>query len=65
MAWGAVFRPQSPQVQVITTLFAGLLIVAAVIWLVVAGLVMWVPGCLVYLSAILARVARWYNTQEA
>ena len=54
MAWGAVFRPQSPQVQVITTLFAGLLILAAVIWLVVAGL-----------SAILARVARWYNTQES
>lgn len=24
---------------------------------------MWVPGCQVYL-AILARGARWYNTQE-
>jgi hypothetical protein len=30
----------------------------------VGGMLMWVPGCLVYLSAILARVARWYNTQE-
>lgn len=130
MSWGVVSRPQSPQVQVITTLFAGLLILAAVILLVMAGLViygvvrilisigylfsaciacsllvltfsppdaypaylsprdqlaiqplirswgidarsdqqlggmlMW-PGCLVYLSAILARVARWYNTDE-
>jgi heme/copper-type cytochrome/quinol oxidase subunit 2 len=41
MAWGAVFRPQSPQVQVITTLFAGFLIRAAVILLVVAGLVIY------------------------
>lgn len=79
MAWGAVFRPQSPQVQVITILFAGLLILAAFtmagrnldtwtgfgsvpywnayVALVVADLVMWVPGCLVSLSAIRARVA--------
>ncbi len=28
------------------------------------GLLMWVPGCLVYLTAILARVARWYATPE-
>jgi hypothetical protein len=41
MAWGAVFRPQSPQVQAITTLFAGFLILAAVILLVAAGLVIY------------------------
>jgi cytochrome c oxidase assembly factor CtaG len=31
------------------------------------GLLMWVPGCLVYLSGILATAARWYATagQEA
>jgi len=31
------------------------------------GMLMWVPGCLVYLSAILASVARWYGAarQEA
>lgn len=28
------------------------------------GMLMWVPGCLVYLSAILATVARWYATPE-
>jgi cytochrome c oxidase assembly factor CtaG len=28
------------------------------------GMLMWVPGCLVYLTAILARVARWYATPE-
>ncbi|HLK50147.1 MAG TPA: cytochrome c oxidase assembly protein [Bryobacteraceae bacterium] len=28
------------------------------------GLLMWVPGCLVYLSAILARVAAWYRAPE-
>ena len=28
------------------------------------GMLMWVPGCLVYLSAILARVARWYAEPE-
>lgn len=27
------------------------------------GLLMWVPGCLVYLSAILAGVARWYGAE--
>jgi len=31
------------------------------------GMLMWVPGCLVYLGAILARVAHWYGAarQEA
>ena len=28
------------------------------------GLLMWVPGCFVYLSAILATAARWYGTAE-
>lgn len=28
------------------------------------GLLMWVPGCFVYLTAILATVARWYATPE-
>lgn len=28
------------------------------------GLLMWVPGCFVYLSAILATVSRWYRTAE-
>ena len=28
------------------------------------GLLMWVPGCLVYLSAILASAARWYGAAE-
>jgi putative membrane protein len=28
------------------------------------GMLMWVPGCLVYLTAILARVARWYGEPE-
>jgi len=28
------------------------------------GLLMWVPGCFVYLSAILATVARWYGVKE-
>jgi putative membrane protein len=28
------------------------------------GMLMWVPGCLVYLTAILTRVARWYATPE-
>lgn len=30
----------------------------------IGGMLMWVPGCLVYLSAILTRVARWYATPE-
>jgi putative membrane protein len=29
------------------------------------GLLMWVPGCFVYLSAILATASRWYRTAEA
>ena len=29
------------------------------------GLLMWVPGCLVYLSAILASFVRWYATPES
>jgi putative membrane protein len=29
-----------------------------------AGLLMWVPGCFVYLTAILATVARWYTIPE-
>jgi len=29
------------------------------------GLVMWVPGCFVYLGAILTRVARWYAAPES
>ncbi|MBV8832527.1 MAG: cytochrome c oxidase assembly protein [Acidobacteriaceae bacterium] len=28
------------------------------------GLIMWVPGCLVYLSAVIAMFARWYSTPE-
>jgi putative membrane protein len=28
------------------------------------GLLMWVPGCFVYLSGILATAARWYGTAE-
>jgi len=28
------------------------------------GMLMWVPGCLVYLAAILSRVARWYAAPE-
>jgi cytochrome c oxidase assembly factor CtaG len=28
------------------------------------GMLMWVPGCLVYLSAILVRVGEWYRTPE-
>ena len=28
------------------------------------GMLMWVPGCLVYLTAILASVARWHGTPE-
>lgn len=28
------------------------------------GMLMWVPGCLVYLTAILVRVAGWYATPE-
>jgi putative membrane protein len=28
------------------------------------GLLMWVPGCFVYLSAILMTVARWYGMKE-
>ena len=28
------------------------------------GMLMWVPGCLVYLSAILATFARWYGAPE-
>jgi cytochrome c oxidase assembly factor CtaG len=28
-----------------------------------AGLLMWVPGCFVYLSGILAVVRRWYNAE--
>jgi len=28
------------------------------------GMLMWVPGCLVYLTAILASVARWYGAPE-
>ena len=28
------------------------------------GMLMWVPGCLVYLTAILGRLARWYGTPE-
>jgi putative membrane protein len=29
------------------------------------GLLMWVPGCFVYLAAILATVRRWYGTENA
>jgi cytochrome c oxidase assembly factor CtaG len=29
------------------------------------GLLMWVPGCFVYLSAILGTVSRWYQAAEA
>jgi cytochrome c oxidase assembly factor CtaG len=29
-----------------------------------AGLIMWVPGCFVYLSAILAMLGRWYRAPE-
>ena len=28
------------------------------------GMLMWVPGCLVYLTAILTTVARWYGTPD-
>lgn len=28
-----------------------------------AGLLMWVPGCFVYLSAILVTVKRWYSSE--
>ena len=28
------------------------------------GLLMWVPGCFIYLSAILMTVARWYGVKE-
>jgi cytochrome c oxidase assembly factor CtaG len=28
------------------------------------GLIMWVPGCLVYLAAVIAMFARWYSTPE-
>jgi putative membrane protein len=31
----------------------------------IGGLLMWVPGCLVYLTAILASIARWFATAEA
>lgn len=30
-----------------------------------AGLLMWVPGCFVYLSAILVTVKRWYSETAA
>ncbi len=29
-----------------------------------AGLLMWVPGCLIYLSAIMAMFARWYGMRD-
>lgn len=29
-----------------------------------AGLLMWVPGCLIYLSAIMAMFARWYGARD-
>jgi cytochrome c oxidase assembly factor CtaG len=29
-----------------------------------AGLIMWVPCCLVYLAAILASIARWYGGED-
>ena len=29
-----------------------------------SGLIMWVPGCLVYLTAVIAMFARWYSTPE-
>lgn len=41
MTWDALFRPQSPQVHAIAGLFAGFLILAAVIFLVVAALVVY------------------------
>ncbi len=28
------------------------------------GLIMWVPGCLIYLAAVIAMFARWYSTPE-
>ncbi|HEY7389435.1 MAG TPA: cytochrome c oxidase assembly protein [Bryobacteraceae bacterium] len=31
----------------------------------IGGLMMWVPGCLVYLTAILASVARWFVAADA
>jgi cytochrome c oxidase assembly factor CtaG len=31
----------------------------------IGGLLMWVPGCLVYLTAILASVARWFAAAES
>jgi putative membrane protein len=30
----------------------------------IGGLLMWVPGCLVYLTAILGSVARWFATSD-
>jgi cytochrome c oxidase subunit II len=39
MAWGALFTPHSPRIQAIAGLFNGFLILAAIIFLVVAGLV--------------------------
>lgn len=41
MSWDALFRPQSPQVHAIAGLFTGFLILAAVIFLVVAALVLY------------------------
>lgn len=31
----------------------------------IGGLLMWVPGCTVYLTAILASIARWYTMADA
>jgi putative membrane protein len=31
----------------------------------VGGLLMWVPGCLIYICGILGLMARWYGTPEA
>src|SRR5215472_16109119 len=39
MTWGSLFSPHSPQVQAISGLFGYFLILAAVIFLIVAGLV--------------------------
>ncbi len=30
----------------------------------IGGLLMWVPGCLIYLSAVMAMLARWYSAPE-
>jgi len=30
----------------------------------IGGLLMWVPGCLIYLTAIMWTLARWYDTPE-